>query len=152
MYLYLYKHLCFSSTCLLSVVILIGSVAKWQCCPLREATSAALPYTRRAGFWAVHKSTRPVQPRSTQPQPPAPSVSTNLVLQLFLVERSVRRNPSPLSLAAVRRTPSPLSLAAVRRNPSPLSRQRLSSRLFYRRHGCFTNPRGYFTPLGFTNV
>ena len=42
--------------------ISIGSVAKWQCCPLREATSAALPYTRRAGFWAVHKSTRPVQP------------------------------------------------------------------------------------------
>ena len=47
---------------------LIGSVAKWLCCPLREATSAALPYTRRAGFWAVAGSTRPVEPRSTQPQ------------------------------------------------------------------------------------
>ena len=50
----------------------VGSVAKWQCCPLREATSAALPYTRRAGFWVVHESTRPVGPRSTQPQPPSP--------------------------------------------------------------------------------
>ena len=51
---------------------LFESVAKWQCCSLREATSAALPYTRRAGFWEVHESTRPVQPRSTQPQPPSP--------------------------------------------------------------------------------
>ena len=52
---------------------LIGSVAKWLCCPLREATSAALPYTRRAGFLVLPESTRPVQPRSTQPQPPSPS-------------------------------------------------------------------------------
>ena len=57
---------------------IVGSVAKWLCCPLREATSAALPYTRQAGFWAVHKSPRPVQPRSTQPQPPAPSPSPNV--------------------------------------------------------------------------
>ena len=52
---------------------IIGSVAKWLCCPLREATSAALPYTRRAGLWAVAGSTRPVQPRSTQPPAPSPS-------------------------------------------------------------------------------
>ena len=45
----------------------IGSMAKWLCSPLGEATSAALPYTRRAGFWACTESTRPVQPRSTQP-------------------------------------------------------------------------------------
>ena len=51
---------------------IIGSVAKWQCGPLREATSAALPDTRRAGFWAVHESTRPVQPRSS-PYSPSPS-------------------------------------------------------------------------------
>ena len=54
------------SQCLIGPLSLIGSMAKWLCCPLREATSAALLYTRRAGFWAVHKSTRPVQPRSTQ--------------------------------------------------------------------------------------
>ena len=54
--------------------LFLGSVAKWLCCPLREATSAALPYTRRAGLWAAAGSTRPVQPRSTQPpSPPAPS-------------------------------------------------------------------------------
>ena len=52
----------------IALMEMIGSVAKWQCCSLREATSAALPYTRRAGFWAVHESTRPVQPRSTQQQ------------------------------------------------------------------------------------
>ena len=50
---------------------MFGSVAKWLCCPLREATSAALPYTRRTGFWVVPGSTRPVQPRA--PSPPAPS-------------------------------------------------------------------------------
>ena len=53
-------------------MIIIGSVAKWLCCPLREATSAALPYTRRAGFLVLPESTRPVQPRSTEPQPPSP--------------------------------------------------------------------------------
>ena len=52
--------------------IFIGSVAKWLCCPLREATSAALPYTRRAGIWACTESTRPAQPRSTEPQPSQP--------------------------------------------------------------------------------
>ena len=51
---------------------LCESVAKWQCCSLREATSAALPCTRRTGFWVAHESIRPVQPRSTQPQPPSP--------------------------------------------------------------------------------
>ena len=51
---------------------IVGSVAKWLCCPLREATSAALPYTRRAGFLVLPESTRPVQPRSTEPQPPSP--------------------------------------------------------------------------------
>ena len=51
---------------------MIGSVAKRLCCPLREeGTSAALSYTRRAGFWAVPGSTRPVEPRA--PSPPAPS-------------------------------------------------------------------------------
>ena len=57
---------------------IFGSVAKWQCCSLREATSAALPYTRRAGLWAVAESTRPVQPTSTQP--PAPSPKRNFMV------------------------------------------------------------------------
>ena len=56
---------------------LVGNVAKWLCCPLREATSAALPYTRRAGFLACTESTRPVQPRSTQPPAPSPSPKRN---------------------------------------------------------------------------
>ena len=67
-------------------------MAKWQCCPLREATSAALPYTRRAGSWAVHKSTRPVQPRSTQPQPPAPAPSPKGTL---LCKEHPAPSPSP---------------------------------------------------------
>ena len=61
----------------------IGSVAKWLCCPLREATSAALPYTRRAGFLVVPESTRPVQPRSTQPPAPQPPKGTLLQQQYY---------------------------------------------------------------------
>ena len=46
--------------------------------PLREATSAALPYTRRAGFLVVPESTRPVHPRSTQFLlfPPKPTIGS----------------------------------------------------------------------------
>ena len=42
----------------------------WRSGYVRKATSAALLYTRRRAVSGLAESTRPVQPTSTQPQPP----------------------------------------------------------------------------------